>query len=241
MPSPSMPARPSHLDLQPLDLLAERPRVVGQRRRGEVVAGPVLQVARRVDRRGDDRGVGDRRLDRPAAGDDQSFEVLGLGVRVWAARRARTCADRSCSRRGSCPPRAPPRPRRSRRSYLRDRAGTSQHSTRVESSRARSRASAAATRARSGVKSLRAPSPTVSQRLPSAWVSASALNERCASPLASSSPSGSGTRLTASARGSSPSNRPTTTVSASVASGGSAVQETFTISARYPAGEECVY
>ncbi len=67
-------------------------------------------------------------------------------------------------------------------------AGTSQHSTRVESSRARSRAIAAATRARSGVKSLRGPSPTVSQRLPSAWVSASALNERCASPLASSSP-----------------------------------------------------
>ena len=223
-----------HLDLQPLDLLAERPRVVGERRRGEVVAGPVLQVARRVDRRGDDRGVGDRRLDSVRRRRRSGCR----GAWAWRPRSgrppARTCADRSCSRRGSCPPRAPPRPRRSRRLTCAWSAGTSQHSTRVESSRARSRASAAATRARSGVKSLRAPSPTVSQRLPSAWVSASALNERCASPLASSSPTGSGTRPTASARGSSPSNRPTTMVSASVASGGSAVQETFTISAQYP-------
>ena len=64
--------------------------------------------------------------------------------------------------------------------------GSSQHSERVDSSRARPSATAAATRARSGVSSARAPSPTSSQRRPAAWVTATLRSAGLASPLSTS-------------------------------------------------------
>ena len=206
IPRPVMPSRPSTSTDRAVDLPGERLGVLGERGRREVVAGPVLQVARRVDRLGHERRLGDRRLQVRGRGDDQALEALrAFGVVVAGRRRlvaleAVVGQDRPLDERRRRPP------GRRRRA--------SQQSVRVDSSRARSRATAAATRARSGVKSSRLPRPTISQRLPSRrGPGASALNERRASPEASSSLN-SGGRPGA---GSSPSKTPSATVSASVA------------------------
>ena len=161
--------------LAPLDLDRQRrrsPRRARARtrpsaRRREVVAGPVLQVARAVDRRGDERRVADGALElvRGWRRSSRSRPWAGVGV----ARRRATCSARSGSRRGSCPRRAP---RRSRRSPP---SGSCQQSVRGrELARPLARRGGRDAGALGGRSSSRAPSPTSSQRLPSAWASASA-------------------------------------------------------------------
>ena len=103
--------------------------------------------------------------------------------------------------------------------------GTSQQSVPVPISRARPWATADATRARSASNLLRSPRPMRIARVPSAWVTARRLNSRRASPDASSALSTSPGRSWAT---SSPSNTPTTIVSAPVASGRSVVASTCT-------------
>ncbi len=202
-----MSARPSTSTDSAVDPVRERLRVLAERGRRQVVAGAVLQVARLVDRASDHGGLRD--------GVRRSVEEETIST--LEAPRA---AVRLLGRRGLVPLETVVGEHRSLHQRCRNLriavCGQLPAERLADSSRARSQATAAATRARSAVSSLRLPRPTMSQRLPAAWVSASALNERRASPEASSSATSGGV---ACEPGSLPSNTPTATVSASVARG----------------------
>ena len=77
MPRARMPSRPSTSTVALGDLLRERPRVLAQRRRREVVRGPVLQVAGAVDPRRDHGRVADRAFELLGAPDEQPFQPGG--------------------------------------------------------------------------------------------------------------------------------------------------------------------
>ncbi len=184
MPRALISSRPCTCDRHALEVaLASASRVLAERRRRQVVAGAVLQVARAVHRLGQiaasataaldlRRGPATIRLSR-CFGGASCVALVRRRADLWRLEavvgQQRALDERRRDRSARSRPRRP---------------GRSQHSVRVAISRARSRAAAAATRARSACEArARAPSPTTSQRLPSAWVSASDLNERRASPL----------------------------------------------------------